>query len=49
MNYVEALRTIEKFNLKPIRLDIGKLKKFEGVEYLATDRERLQSLLQQMR
>ena len=39
MVYIEALKTIEKFNLKPIRLDIGKLKKFEGVEYPATDRE----------
>lgn len=39
MNYMEALKTIEKFNLKPIRLDIGKLKKFEGVEFPAPDRE----------
>ena len=43
MNYVEALKTtlktIERFNLKPIRLEIGKRKKFEGRECPATNRD----------
>lgn len=32
MDYEEALKTIQDQNCKPIRLEIGKLKKFEGVE-----------------
>ena len=35
MEYEEALKTIKDKNYKPIRLCIGKLKKFDGVEYSA--------------
>ena len=39
MNYEEALKTIERRDLKPVRLEFGKRKKFQGVEFTAIRRE----------